>query len=391
MNFKKLFIIATASVFLMSGIAFAQPPGQSFGPPGVYQHSVTGNLQTFPNGHPGDPSQWKYVGPDCGTECDDNQAFANASAESLVTDFDISYDSTWWWGGWNDSAFAKAEGWTYGYGEADAEACGTHTELEFAGWEKVCYGRFCFSVPKFDAIEVANPADAEVLIINNGPDKVKAWSWAKDKGLESKAGAGAVLEGSACDIYVGAEAEGLRGGYESAMVKVGLGGQLEQKNRAGEEGYDAGYALGANSSGLGFTAYNTIVDAGQTYDILGYQFGGADVHIHGIEGKAITKGMTEVSIDPYGFHRSVSAMTTNFAKVNVEAQELNSIVYGGGNVAAGIGIGNTFANGTAGFGYVGGTYGTGTASVNASVTPGSAFVHSTAHSVGNAGAAPQVD
>ena len=231
---------------------------------------------------------------------------------------------------------------------------------------------------------VPNEADVDGVISLHSP-KIKSWSYAKDYGTTSKAGAGAVIEGDRRDAYVSAEATGIKGCDEVVSVTVGIGGNLYQENEAGETGYNSGtMAQGINSSGLGFYAEKSAFDKGQTYSFLGYEFGGADAHLHGIEGKAITKGETFVTVDPYGHSRSAFATTENMSKVDFPNLQ-TSFVYGGGGVGAMSQKGSLFAGGNASFGYNGSTAGNGSATVNSNIHDGhngsSAFVSIQANSV----------
>lgn len=314
-------------------------------------------------------------GGDCQGPCED-QNYVDGSASAQAVDKTFSWDSTFWFGNWNDNAKAKGDVFIYGDAGFTASASGGHHELKWVG-------------PKWynwDLVYEENPADGEIIMSLHSPE-IKSWSYAKDYGLESKAGAGAVIESDRHDGFIKVEAMGLEGCDETAYTNLGVGGNLYQENEAGETGYNDGTsAQGGNSSGLGFYAGKSDSDSGQTYSILGYEFGGAEVYMKGIEGKAITKGSTEVSVDPYGNHRSAYATTSNMSKVNFDnLQESN--VWGGGGVGAAAVKGSTFAAGNASFNYNGYTAGNGDATVkakiNTSYNGSSAFVKVEAHAVGN--------
>jgi len=241
---------------------------------------------------------------------------------------------------------AKPEGWTF---------VRANTEIQQTGWNYI---------PK--------PADAYGTIL--GYSESKAWSWAKDYGLTSKAGAGAKFEGFAIS---GALALGVEGCEETIVSDLFVGGTVAQANNAGEIGYNAGGVSGGNQSSANFYATDTNSVSGD-----GYAYDG-----NYISGSAITKGDTKVSIDPTGNFRSISAKTSNFASIETSGVLQSSNVQGTGAVGGVISNGLSFAGGTSSFSYNGSTFGTGNATLNSSVVtgPNSTTVISTgsAHSFSN--------
>lgn len=108
---KKIILISVAFVFLTAGFAIADPPGQDKGPPGYYQHDVTGEIKYFKNGHPGEPSQWTLVQPyepPCHGSCDD--AVALAEDGIMIVNPDIVYDIEEMGFGTAGSKWLKMEG-----------------------------------------------------------------------------------------------------------------------------------------------------------------------------------------------------------------------------------------------------------------------------------------
>lgn len=77
---KKLLVLLTvlAMLFCFSVPVMANGAGHDRGPIGYYQHTITGAIKYFPNGHPGSPSQWTYLGeePPRPNPCD----FCNATS-----------------------------------------------------------------------------------------------------------------------------------------------------------------------------------------------------------------------------------------------------------------------------------------------------------------------
>jgi len=252
--------------------------------------------------------------------CGDETAILSGGGEA--TDYDKDYSSTKWRGNWNDKA----------KGEASSFA-GFTLDLEATG-----YG--------FAHVSGGGDADANA----------KAWSWAKDYGTTSKAGAGAKTSG---DAFAAGLAIGFDFCKNTVDTTVYVGGSVHQYNEAGETGYSAGGISGGNNSGGSFFAQDR--DLVKGYGIV------ADTN--SIDGGMITKGKTEVSIDPYGYHRSISGSTENMTKICAD-HIVQANVYGSGGVGGSISKGGNVAGGVAEFSYSGATYGSGSANINANVTPG---------------------
>lgn len=137
---KKMLLILVA---LVACLALVAPPAMA-GPqpkdlPGYYEHTVTGAIKYFKNGHPGDPSQWVflYEKPDtngCGGACGD--AFADANAGATVGAPSFSVDL-------NDGTGAAVvdidnpNGWSAAGGAfvLDASATGTGKDKYFLWWK----------------------------------------------------------------------------------------------------------------------------------------------------------------------------------------------------------------------------------------------------------------
>lgn len=103
MKFKKLFVgiaVALSLVFAGSAMAKQDPPGQDKDPAGYYEHTVTGEIKYFKNGHPGDPSQWILVQeyePQCGGDCDDALSLAN-NGIMIVSPYEVVSNKGMGWG-----------------------------------------------------------------------------------------------------------------------------------------------------------------------------------------------------------------------------------------------------------------------------------------------------
>lgn len=302
-------------------------------------------------------------------EPEEGNSFVTSSAYGVASDGDYSYSRSYCgWG--NDFGVAGGTGWVSGLNISTADAAGTHMEKQFVGWKKVCYGRYCYSKPVYEWVAVPNEANASSFLFAHSP-KVKAWSWAKDNGLTSKAGAGAKIEGNWYDVIVGGYGFGLEGGLETSYTEVGIGGNIWQENSANEIGYYSGtFATGRNFSELGFTAYRSVFDQGQSDQWWIFDLAGANTLMFGIEGKAIVKGKTEVSVDPYGDDRSAYARTENSAAINFPDAYVSGFVYGQGGVSAAAVNGGTMAGGNASFMYSGNQSGSGVATVNANIHTG---------------------
>ena len=385
--FKKLLVVVCVALFLTVGVGSAMANGVEQGPPGWYERTKTNGgiqRQLFPKGNPINQSEWTFIesedgdGKCGGCNAQDGQtAVLNPNGQAVKTD--DSYSKTGWWGNNNDEAGASATG-VAGF-DMDLYANANGSSLEIVGWKKVWF----FHVPVFD--NVPNAADVEGFGTAKG--KAQTWSYAIDTGplgfllgYTSSAGAGAYSGGKA---YVEGSAFGLKGCDESITANLWIGGDVSQWNRAGETGYDGQFIDGGNSSFAGGLADANFGDNGQSYSILGYEFGGADIsagikNYHGVS----TQGTTIVNIDPYGSTRSFYGNTQNSANVNFgELNLLHSQVGGSGGLAAHITSGGSYANGTATFSYTGSTQGNGNANIAGSITPSSVFVSGSAHAVGN--------
>jgi hypothetical protein len=90
---KTLLVVGVAALSIaFAGISIADAKPTPKDPPGYYEHTVTGAIKYFKNGHPSDPSQWVLVQPYepgwCGSSCDDVVALAEGGiALGYVEDF----------------------------------------------------------------------------------------------------------------------------------------------------------------------------------------------------------------------------------------------------------------------------------------------------------------
>jgi hypothetical protein len=265
----------------------------------------------------------------------DRQANYNAAFNAFEDDYD--YSSTGWRGNYNDKAWAEASGQAGGNLDVNADASG--------------YTRIWF-------FKIDNPAIA--LGGYEADNKDKAWSWAKDYGQTSKAGAGAVSEGEASTWGL---ATGLNGCRETVESTVYVSGGVNQYNTAGEEGYSGGFVWGENSSGGYYAASDHDYESGN----------GLAFDTNDIEGKIITKGMTEVNIDPTGDHRSFTAMTENMVNVEHTGHLDFGNVGGGGFIQGYVQKSGSYAAGNASFNYAGQTSGSGNAQIQGQVNNGSTY------------------
>jgi len=294
-----------------------------------------------------------------GYECGPRSSDLNLQFQADLGAYDYDYSSTGWRGNYNDHASSTADGYAGGFLDVHANADGYTTIF---GWK------------------IDNPAFVQGF--GDAEAEGKAWAWSKDYGTTSKAGAGAVTNGQA---FTEGLATGLYGCREFVSSEVYVGGQVSQWNEAGETGYQSGqFVEGGNQSGGIFHSVDYDYASGN-----GFAF---DTNY--IEGGMITKGKTEVSIDPYGSYRSISAMTENMVQVNAPKIQYSSI--GGNGYVNGIAQkGNTFAGGNASFSYNGNTYGNGNANLNANIYSGngqaSSTVSATAYSVSDGNGGRKVD
>jgi hypothetical protein len=194
----------------------------------------------------------------------------------------------------------------------------------------------------------------------SGENTSNAWSYTKDYGQTSKAGAGAVTEGH---MLAGGEAFGLFCDRETVNTTVQVGGLVEQSNAANEIGYAGGDGVGGGSfSGAEFTAINYGGDGGSSF--------AADMKC--ISGKAITKGETYVTIDPDGRNQSLFGTTSAMSQIEVCGcpDSYKGSVYGNGGVEGGVSNGNTFGSASASFAYTGSHAGSGAATINVNIYNG---------------------
>jgi len=203
-----------------------------------------------------------------------------------------------------------------------------------------------------------------------------AWSYAKDFGRTSKAGAGASFGGEA---LVTGFAKGTC--LEDITGTLWIGGTVFQTNEAGETGYSLNQGInGGNWSEAGGYANKDIFN----FDLFGIKTIAIDALF--VNDALETSGHTFVTIDPYGSNRSFYGTTKNSAAIDF-GRQLNlqsSYVMGGGGVAGMVqNTQGSFVQGQATFSYVGNTQGNGNATIQGSVTPSAVFVSGSAHAVGN--------
>jgi hypothetical protein len=256
--------------------------------------------------------------------CDGQCVDADLNIVGQSTSVDHSYSATGWWGNYNDNAGAFAAG-----------SSGGSLDVHANGW---------------------GFADAKGMI--KSFNESDAGSFAVDFGRTSIAGAKAETNGSA---FTHGSAFGPFCGRETVDSTVYVGGEVHQFNTAGETGYNSNqFVVGGNESGGSFYAKDRDFASGRFY--------ASDMNE--ISGGMETKGITKVSIDPYGNNRSISAETRNMTQVNVSHGLQQSFVQGSGDVAGLSQKGGTYAGGSAGFNYTGSTYGAGNATLNANVHNG---------------------
>jgi len=346
MKLKNVLIVGTALMFLLSGsMAFATV---EFGDPGWYTRSKTeGGIQYqyFPNGHPEGNSEWTYCG-----ECGDNPSFpqiptgSSASLSLLGVSYDRDRDRDW---SLNDFAKGKAEGCTGAEVDMFADATG-------GKYKTVWVGGWPWEGGHFERVWVPNEAGVFGTIFAD--TDAHAWAYTKDYGLSSKAGAGAVVEGK---VIAGGLAYGANGLPETVTVNLFFEGNVSQYNKAAEINYPGGQGITAvNESAAHGEAFKTISDFGCR---------GVEVELGTLDAKLITKGKSEVSIDPYGSNRSMTGYTTNETKISSNGTAFAGMS-GAGAVYGGITNGPAIAAGYSGFNYNGvATYGTGNAFLNANI------------------------
>jgi len=376
--FKKLLVVASAVLFLASA----------------------GNVMAW---------GWNWGDNGCsGWECASPIGDVTLNLNAQDVDIDTDFSTTGHRGNHNDEAFAKATG----YVGFDVDFFANGTEKRWTGERgpdtyegEHCHGNSCtgwfrqkengqikykthysgngyeyLGEHKVEGEKIyeykSNPAG--VFGIGMAEGDAHAWSYAKDYGKTSKAGAGAKTGGSA--LLTGF-AYGKGGCPESITGTLWVGGDVYQRNEAGETGYpDGQFVNGGNESWAGGLA---------SKDVNGFSFFGIkEILLDGtyVREGVETSGHTKVTIDPYGSYRSFHGTTYNSANVDFgrHLNLQNSYVGGQGGVAGMVTNGNgSYASGQATFNYTGSTQGSGNAEISGSVTPGGVFVSGSAQAQGN--------
>ena len=362
---KKLFIVLFMVVSLvMVGSAMASGAGHIKDGPGMYKHSVTNRVKYF-NDHPGIPSQWVLIVPfDVPVEDQKDASTVTGTYAGQAWDEVESESKTF-----NDYGYATGAYMIGGEMDTFADAEGYHRKYFFCG-------------PL-----VPNKAFQEGTILAHS--ETKAWSWAKDYGLTSKAGAG--IKADDGFVVIGGLAIGEDGQREFISSRVIYGADFYQSNLAQEVGYDAGDVVAFNESSLNFMASEQWKTS-EGRDIV-FHVNGADY-----TPEVITKGKSEVTIDPTGGYRSIIAHTENMAYIESVPRDMTmhyANVQGNGYVAGQISNGGSFAGGKATFDYTGYTQGSGQADLNATVnTYGNGttvFVNGSSSAVANGFDGKQLD
>ena len=359
---KKLFTIVFAVLFIASIFTVPAIALDKDGP-GMYEHTVTHTVKYFKS-HPGLPSQWVFQAP--ADEPVDEGSTVTGSYFVHPWDFDESLSESYHGYG-NDFGYAGGESMIGGEMETFADATGSSRQWNWKTWEREC---------------VPNEAYETATIY--GESETKAWSWAHDSGLTSKAGAGIKAEGGYV-LGLG-YASGKGGDDEFVSTRLAFGADFYQTNGANEVGYLAGGVTAYNQSGLDYLAFSPW----ETYEHKDYAIG---VLASNYTPDVITKGKSEVTIDPYGDMRSFNATTenmTNIAFTGYRAPEVtiqSASVYGNGVVSGAISNGSAYAGGTATFNYNGYTAGNGSANMYGTVTVNqnstSAYVSGSSSAVAN--------
>lgn len=148
------------------------------------------------------------------------------------------------------------------------------------------------------------------------------WSYAKDYGKTSKAGAGAKIEGCA---VVDAEAFGFFG-YSHVEGYTFFAGSLSQANNANEVGY--AYGDGVSAGNNSFVSFDV---ATKGFEDTGFLFCSADGKDK-IHGEALTLGKSEVTIDNTGDHRYVKAETFTKSEIDSSVCRTTAFMSGAGGV-----------------------------------------------------------
>jgi len=363
---KKFLSILTIAAFLACGsLAMAV----EFEGPGIYEHSVTHKTQYFDK-HPGYPSQWTLIEP---LEIPPKDEGSTVTGSYVVHPWHFTESLT---EKGNDFGYAGGDSMIGGEMETYADAEGKSRQLvhddrypDWMWW-------------KVKIVETPNAAFEQGLIY--GTSKTKAWSWAHDSGLTSKAGAGIKADNG---FIIGEGlATGKSGEKEFVSDRIVFGASFYQENGANEIGYLSGGIGAYNQSGLDYFAVSP-------WDMNEHSTIAINTLYSNYTPDVITKGKSEVTIQPYGDNRSFKGATenmTNIAFNGCHAPEVNmqnARVFGNGIVSGGIQNGNAYAGGTTTFNYNGYTAGNGSANLvgNVTVTPHatSAFVSGSSRSVAN--------
>jgi len=361
---KKLLTIVFAVLFIASIFTVPAMALDKDGP-GLYEHSKTHTVKYFKS-HPGLPSQWQKISDDPEPPADEGST-VTGSYFVHPWDFNESLSTSG-----NDFGYAGGESMIGGEIETFADATGY-------GCHWVQTGRFFW-----EGHWEYTPNEATEGALLYGESETKAWSWAHDSGLTSKAGAGIKADGG---YVLGlAYASGKGGDKEFVSTRLAFGANFYQNNGANEVGYLAGGVTAYNQSGLEYLAFSPW----ETYEHKDYVVG---ILASDYTPDVITKGKSEVTIDPYGDTRSFNAMTENMSNIaftgcnapNVTFESAS--VYGNGVVSGVISNGSAVAGGTATFNYNGYTAGNGSANMYGTVTVNqnstSAYVSGSSSAVAN--------
>jgi len=356
---KKLFIVCLIAVFAVVGanaFAWGDCPGPQCGSntaDGLYQANAYDHDKDFSKSswHGNDKAKGEAAGNAGGTL----ETYANGGDTQIPIYEEVAvsglwkkfHEGQWEWinpPGWNNSYWEYQDGyWEYKTRDLN------YSPSYHSGWE---FDHYNYETQLVGYDTISNPAFEAGFVI--GISDAKAWSWAKDFGKTSKAGAGAKFEGFALSSGV---AIGEGGCDELVTSNLYVEGSVYQYNEAAETGYYAGGISGGNDSGAYFYAVDNDQDSGNGF--------ASDINF--VSGKAITKGETFVTIDDKGSHRSIFGTTNNFAKIETHDTLQQANVYGNGGVGGVIKNGNSFAGGNANFSYSGATFGKGSATLKATV------------------------
>jgi len=254
-------------------------------------------------------------------------------------------------GAYNDDAHSSARGYAGGDVSTYANAAGQSLQYVGTSWVHICCGIW-IPVPRYDLID--NPADQSGGM--NATSHSDAWSYTNDHySRTSRAGAGASFYGEADTWGI---ASGKCGNREVVQGTVYVGGMVSQYHNAMEEGYPSGSWVGGGNGSMGeFYASDYDYESGRGYVR----------DINWINGGANVEGHTMVTGDFYGSHRSISARTYTEANTFASHGMQYSIVQGSGGVGGVIARGGTYAGGASNFSFVGGTHGSGNATLNADI------------------------